>query len=74
MQSIIYCSTRKSKLKKLQAATGILVNSVNISCKDLSNKERKAQNDFLFDRVKMIIATNTLVWVLINQCTLCYSL
>ena len=33
----------------------------------LSNKEREeAQNDFLFDRVKVVVATNALVWVLIN--------
>ncbi|RIL71149.1 DNA helicase RecQ [Staphylococcus devriesei] len=55
---IIYCSTRK-QVEELQEA----LDSVNVKTAiyhaGLSNKEREtAQNDFVYDRIKVVIATN----------------
>lgn len=55
---IIYCSTRK-QVEELQES----LESVNIKSAiyhaGLSNKEREeAQNDFLYDRIKVVVATN----------------
>ncbi|AXV42991.1 ATP-dependent DNA helicase [Staphylococcus sp. M0911] len=55
---IIYCSTRK-QVEELQE----VLESHKVKCKiyhaGLTNKEREAaQNDFLYDRVNVVIATN----------------
>ena len=55
---IIYCSTRKQVEELQEALESQNIESV-IYHAGLSNKEREeAQNDFLFDRVKVVVATN----------------
>ena len=55
---IIYCSTRKQVEELQEALESQKIESV-IYHAGLSNKEREeAQNDFLFDRVKVVVATN----------------
>ncbi|CFS59975.1 DNA helicase RecQ [Staphylococcus aureus] len=55
---IIYCSTRKQVEELQEALESQKIESV-IYHAGLSNKEREeAQYDFLFDRVKVVVATN----------------
>ena len=54
---IIYCSTRKQVEELQEALESQKIESV-IYHAGLSNKEEEAQNDFLFDRVKVVVATN----------------
>ncbi|MEM5397220.1 DNA helicase RecQ [Staphylococcus gallinarum] len=55
---IVYCSTRK-QVEELQEALEDHEISSTIYHAGLSNKDREAaQNDFVFDRVRVVIATN----------------
>lgn len=55
---IIYCSTRK-QVEELQEALENNKISSTIYHAGLSNKEREAaQNDFVYDRVRVVVATN----------------
>lgn len=55
---IVYCSTRK-QVEELQEALQNQNIKSSIYHAGLSNKEREqAQNDFVYDRVKVVIATN----------------
>lgn len=55
---IIYCSTRK-QVEELQEALDSINVKAAIYHAGLSNKEREAaQNDFVYDRIKVVIATN----------------
>src|SRR5699024_988129 len=55
---IIYCSTRKQVEELHEALENHKVNST-IYHAGLSNKEREAaQNDFVYDRVRVVVATN----------------
>ncbi|PTE68664.1 DNA helicase RecQ [Staphylococcus devriesei] len=55
---IIYCSTRK-QVEELQEALDSIDVKAAIYHAGLSNKEREAaQNDFVYDRIKVVIATN----------------
>ncbi|UDI78883.1 DNA helicase RecQ [Staphylococcus taiwanensis] len=55
---IVYCSTRK-QVEELQEALETIRVTTAIYHAGLSNKEREeAQNDFVYDRVKVVIATN----------------
>ncbi|GGB91013.1 DNA helicase RecQ [Staphylococcus nepalensis] len=55
---IIYCSTRKQVEELHEALKNHKVNST-IYHAGLSNKEREAaQNDFVYDRVRVVVATN----------------
>ncbi|MCJ1656930.1 DNA helicase RecQ [Staphylococcus sp. NRL 16/872] len=55
---IIYCSTRKQVEELQEALDSVKVTSA-IYHAGLTNKEREeAQNDFVYDRVKVVIATN----------------
>ena len=55
---IIYCSTRK-QVEELQEAIQSIDLEAAIYHAGLSNKEREqAQNDFVYDRIKVVVATN----------------
>ena len=55
---IIYCSTRK-QVEELQEALDVINVSSAIYHAGLTNKEREAaQNEFVYDKVKVVIATN----------------
>lgn len=55
---IIYCSTRKQVEELQESLESINIASV-IYHAGLTNKEREeAQNDFVYDRIKVVIATN----------------
>lgn len=55
---IVYCSTRK-QVEELQEALQNQDIKSSIYHAGLSNKEREqAQNDFVYDRVKIVVATN----------------
>ncbi|MEB2656226.1 DNA helicase RecQ [Staphylococcus haemolyticus] len=55
---IIYCSTRK-QVEELQEVLDVINVSSSIYHAGLTNKEREtAQNEFVYDKVKVVIATN----------------
>ncbi|MCH4534160.1 DNA helicase RecQ [Staphylococcus haemolyticus] len=55
---IIYCSTRK-QVEELQEALDVINVSSAIYHAGLTNKEREtAQNEFVYDKVRVVIATN----------------